>query len=563
MIRAVIYCRCSTEEECQRDALIRQAAEARECVRRLNWFLADEYIESRSGTSVRGREQYQRLFEDLLENRFDVVVIKSQDRLMRNTKDWYIFIDRLVSCSKKLYLYLEQRFYTADDSLITGIKAILAEEYSRELSRKINNAHRHRQQTGNALMLTSNTYGYRKLPDKSFEIIKEEAQVKRHMYELCAAGYGSRTIARILREKGIRKRNGACFSDSDIRRMIRNPINKGTVVMNRRHFDFDTKQTVRNPDEDQYVYENRIPSIVSKELWERANQEIDKRARRKEGEAYIRKSGEKKADRIPNPRIWTKGQQGRHPGINPGKYILSGKLICGLCGAPFYRTTRKRKHDKICQWKCRTYLEQGRTKPGKEGGCDNIHLEENALFSMLEALGRGERFLCSGGSLSSDALLAHSAFFYGNKFVLTPELEATLIKLFFKLLKECLQETRQKEQAHSQQYDQKLRQQQSLLLEKYLEGLIDESLYKEKQLDLQSKIQEQNTRNIPKENSHRYFLTPEERLEAIRQFLLQNQCISKACVFGMLETVEKITVFPERLEVLKKGKNGNGKFQVP
>lgn len=86
MIRAVIYCRCSTEEECQRDALVRQAAEARECVRRLNWFLADEYIESRSGTSVRGREQYQRLFEDLLGKRFDVVVIKSQDRLMRNTK---------------------------------------------------------------------------------------------------------------------------------------------------------------------------------------------------------------------------------------------------------------------------------------------------------------------------------------------------------------------------------------------------------------------------------------------------------------------------------------------
>ena len=54
MTRAVIYCRCSTEEECQKDALIRQAAEARECVRRLNWSLEDEYIESRSGTSTRG-----------------------------------------------------------------------------------------------------------------------------------------------------------------------------------------------------------------------------------------------------------------------------------------------------------------------------------------------------------------------------------------------------------------------------------------------------------------------------------------------------------------------------
>ena len=69
MTRAVIYCRCSTEEECQKDALIRQAAEARECVRRLNWSLEDEYIESRSGTSTRGREQYQRLFSDLLRDK--------------------------------------------------------------------------------------------------------------------------------------------------------------------------------------------------------------------------------------------------------------------------------------------------------------------------------------------------------------------------------------------------------------------------------------------------------------------------------------------------------------
>ena len=127
-MRAVIYCRCSTEEERQRDALLRQAAEARECVRRLNWSLEDEYIESRSGTSTRGREQYQRLFADLLRDKFEIVVIKSQDRLMRNTRDWYIFIDRLVTSKKQLYLYLENRFYNTDDALITGIKAILAEE---------------------------------------------------------------------------------------------------------------------------------------------------------------------------------------------------------------------------------------------------------------------------------------------------------------------------------------------------------------------------------------------------------------------------------------------------
>ena len=96
------------------------------------------------------------------------------------------------------------------------------------------------------------------------------------MYELCAGGLGSRCIARILREDGVRKRNGSFFTDSDIRRMIRNPVNKGTVVMNRKHYDFDTRQVVKNPQEQFYIYENRIPAIVSEELWKAANEEIDK-----------------------------------------------------------------------------------------------------------------------------------------------------------------------------------------------------------------------------------------------------------------------------------------------
>jgi len=102
-LRAVIYCRCSTEEESQRNALTQQVHEARECVEKKDWILTGEYVESKSGTSVSGRSAYLRLFRDL-----------------------------------------EGKFYTPEDNLIVGIKAILAEDYSRELSKKINNAHHHR-----------------------------------------------------------------------------------------------------------------------------------------------------------------------------------------------------------------------------------------------------------------------------------------------------------------------------------------------------------------------------------------------------------------------------------
>ena len=474
MTRAVIYCRCSTEEECQKDALIRQAAEARECVRRLNWSLEDEYIESRSGTSTRGREQYQRLFSDLLRDKFEIVVIKSQDRLMRNTKDWYVFVDRLVTCGKRLYLYLENR---------------------------------NRQKTGSALMLTSNTYGYRKLPDKSLAIIEEEAQVKRKMYELCAGGLGSRCIARILREDGVQKRNGSFFTDSDIRRMIRNPVNKGTVVMNRKHYDFDTRQVVKNPQEQFYIYENRIPAIVSEELWKAANEEIDKRKK----------------------PVGNQERTARCFGVNPGKHVFSGKLVCGLCGAPFYRTTRKRKNYKIHEWKCKTYLEQGRKKEEKPGGCANIHLEEEKLFFLLERSGGKE---------------------------ILPDQEREITDFFMQLLKESLEENQKKDLEKHEQLEKKIKYQQQLLLDKYLEGLVEESLYQIKERELQNKLKN-NIGSRTCRQKNRDFLTEEQeevekRLRKTERFFKEHHVVLKACVLCELEMVEKILIYPDHLKVVKK-----------
>ena len=109
MERAVIYCRCSTEEESQKDALRKQEEEAVQCVKNKGWVLTDRYVESRSGTSTKGRREYNRLFDDMISDKFDILVIKSQDRLCRNTMDWYLFTDRLNRSSKKLYIYIEIR----------------------------------------------------------------------------------------------------------------------------------------------------------------------------------------------------------------------------------------------------------------------------------------------------------------------------------------------------------------------------------------------------------------------------------------------------------------------
>ena len=73
-MRAVSYVRCSTEEESQKDPLVNQVKEARECVK----CKGDTYIESRSGTTTKERTEYKRLFDDLQKNLFDVIVTKSR-----------------------------------------------------------------------------------------------------------------------------------------------------------------------------------------------------------------------------------------------------------------------------------------------------------------------------------------------------------------------------------------------------------------------------------------------------------------------------------------------------
>ena len=84
------------------EALRNQVQESEACILAQRWRLVDRYVESKSGTTTKGRDEYNRLYEDLLSDRFDVIVIKSQDRLMRNVKDWYLFLDRMQRHGKRL-----------------------------------------------------------------------------------------------------------------------------------------------------------------------------------------------------------------------------------------------------------------------------------------------------------------------------------------------------------------------------------------------------------------------------------------------------------------------------
>ena len=519
--RAVIYCRVSTQEQAQRDALAVQVEEAQNAVKSNEWVLVDQYIEMESGTTKHGRSEYMRLLDDIKDkNKFDIIVIKSLDRLNRSAKNWYLFVEELVNNDKLLDIYMDRAFYKTDDRLISGVKAILAEQYSRDLSSKINNAHEYRQKNGTTVLINNNTYGYVKNPDKSVSIHPEEAEMIRKIYRLAAQGCGSRTISKILYQDGIRNRNGNQLEESSIRRIIKNSLFKGVVVMNKRHFDFEKKKEIKNPESEWIYHQGLVPAIVEEELWEKANKMLKLSAAQVKGA----------------------GRQKKHREL----YDFSGKLICGECGAPYYKTFRRQYANPehvIVEWRCSSYLKHGRKKQevaegknqskewgadeqelrrGQITGCDNIHLKQEGLERMMRELS-GQLFAWQD--------------------------EENMIRRIIKILSEVLLtgETHLKKEEVEKNL-MAVRNRKSRLLDLLLDNTISKQGYKSKQKELEQEEQRWTERLERMDVEEEKIRQTKERLVGIEQKLRADGC-EKIQAGLLMQVMDHIRVFEDRLEI--------------
>ena len=502
--RAVIYCRVSTETEIQENSLDVQIKQAKDTVIEKGWLLVDEYIDfGKSGTKTENRQQYKRLVRNMDKDFFDIIVVKSQDRLMRSTKEWYLFVDTLMKNDVKLFFYLENLFYEPDDALLTGVKAILAEEFSRELSKKINNAHKRRQAQGK-IMLCSRTYGYRN-NNGVIEVDKQEAEMVKQIFQLRADGFGCTTIAKYLSAQGYCSRNGTAIGQSTISKIIRNTIYYGTMTMNKRHYDFETKKTSYNDSNEWIVRENALPAIVDYDLWKKANDQAD--IRRKQFKQDIS----------------SKNNRGRKMVSDP----LSGKIFCGVCGSVYLRNIRKRAHDKILYWRCKEYLNFGRNDTPKADLMRNIDPNYN----------RG----CNNRQISNEDIIKVMLLIFTE----IPEINSGMIEqtkwLTNKVFKEFMVYQKQQLDNNMAYYNQ----QQEILLDNFLSGNISKTEFRQKETDL---LQEKNLllEKYQFDLQNKVLdtqLNSEKYKDKISKFINEEYAES-----FMKDHIEKIVVYPDQLD---------------
>ena len=376
-MRAVYYARVSTDEEKQTNSLKKQCADLKECIEHNNWLFVDSYVDGgKSGTTIKKRNEYNRLCEDITTDKFDIIVIKSQDRLMRNVKDWYLFVDKLVSNQKKLYIYMENCFYKTDDALITGIKAILAAEYSRDLSKKLNNAHKRRERLGSSVMTNGKMIGYDQV-NGELVINDKEAEIVKRIFSLYIKGYGTVKIGKILFDDGISNENGNPYGYSTISRILQNEKYIGTMICNKTHKDFDTKKIIYNDESEWIIHNNRIPAIIDKDIFYLAQQ--------------IRKS-----------KIKDNDTDGRKRGKKSKKEALSKILVCGECGSSMSIFNVKKNNGNIKKRiVCLNFSKNGRLGIGlyPEKGCNMPNGDLNKLneiiYEIIQNISIDDNFLKS------------------------------------------------------------------------------------------------------------------------------------------------------------------------
>lgn len=517
-LRAVVYCRVSTNSDSQTESLDKQVKEAVDAVGQLGYELVDRFIdEGKTGTTKEARKEYLRMISQIGDGKFDVIVTKSLDRMNRNILDFYLFLDLIIKNDIKLYFYLDRAYYKTDDKIIIGIKAILAEEYSRELSKKLCNAHARRQERGEVVMLSSLTYGYRKelQPDgkRRVVIVEEEAQMIRLIIGYCKEGYGARAIGKMLYAQGYRNRNGKEIGESTIRRIIRNPLVMGTMIMNRVKFDFNSKKTIYNDPEKWIWKEGAVPAIVSEEDWRAANTVMDSRLKTTKVHKIMKKQG-----------------------VNRGKYNFSGKLICGLCGKPYYKTGRENKTGRVIQWKCSTYQKFGRlhaegfkTNAAPKGvdtgnGCDGPSLDEEMLIEILDDVAK-EHF---SEPMDRKAMIAETMS------ILKKVLEKYAVKGDITGLTDKIQIISRRQES---------------LLEKYLDGKVSDENYVQMDLRLQDEREQLEAELANQETERDMASRMELRLKNIED-KLKSGGIEQATAYTLMDSVKQIVIYREHLEII-------------
>ena len=344
-LRVAAYCRVSTDDEEQLTSYEAQKNYYTDKIMtNKEWNMAGIFAdEGITGTSARKRPEFLRMIRQCKQGKIDIVLTKSISRFARNTVDCLNYVRALKELGIAVIFEKENMNTLEIDSemLITMLGAF-AQSESESISANVRWGIRQAMKEGKATIQYKYLYGYRKGDDGKPEIIPEQAEVVRKIYDLFLSGTPVRGIQEYLNANSVPNINGEPkWARSAIDSILTNEKYCGDVLLQKTYIDdCINKKVKKNTGQlPMYLVQNHHEGIISRETFDAAQAEL---ARRSAGKSPSKKNAPTGRSRYSS------------------KYALSDRLYCGECGTRYQRCTwRNRDGSKRIVWRCVSRVDYG------------------------------------------------------------------------------------------------------------------------------------------------------------------------------------------------------------
>ncbi len=360
-LRVAAYCRVSTDEEEQLNSYESQIAYYTEAIaKNPSWTFAGVYAdEGITGTVTSKRKDFLRLMRDCEKGKIDMILTKSISRFARNTVDSLSWVRKLRAMNIGVY-FEEQAIDSlkAENEMLIGLFSVIAQAESENISANVKWGI-HQSMKSGKFCSNFSCFGYKRGANGVPEIIPEQAEVVRIIFDRFLDGSSLEQIQRYLQDNGfVTYKGGKAWNKKVIDTILKNEKYAGDLLLQKTYCsDPISKKTKVNRGElPKYLVSNNHPAIIDRDKFNRVQMEIARRG-----------SKHKKSS-------LAKTEQGKYS----GKFALSELLVCGECGSNYKRNGKTKKNgEHQYYWRCINRSENG------SKSCSSIGIEETKLHSAI------------------------------------------------------------------------------------------------------------------------------------------------------------------------------------
>ena len=348
------YARLSRDEDRENYSSIEEQINIiKEYAKGRGWYIADEnvYIDDNVSGYTFDRPKFAQMLENVSAGKIDVVIAKDLSRIGRNNGKVLCLIEDFKKAGKNLILISEMEgVYDVqndrDDTI--GITTWFNERYVKDISRKVRTNMLSKQKDGRLIM--GNYYGYEKVFENGIPklyVVEELRGVIELIFKLYVEqGLGRKKITDVLNsekynyptpsvyyqrkhlERGriYKHKVQELWSTDMVKNILENDVYCGNLRVHKKQTISIRGKAVKLPEEEHFIFENHHEAIISKEMFELAQ--------------------ELKVARIKCKSTKTKRN-----------YLFGGMCTCGDCGAGVSGTFIRRKQEK--GYECTDYRRYG------------------------------------------------------------------------------------------------------------------------------------------------------------------------------------------------------------